>query len=62
MGMHLGAAEILMGIAGVFRRVGRRMEIVHTVKERDVDISHDMFTLMTKKESRGIIMRMRRDC
>ncbi|KAI4284772.1 MAG: hypothetical protein L6R38_001172 [Xanthoria sp. 2 TBL-2021] len=57
MGMHLGSAEIFMGIAGVFRRFGRRMEIVDTVKERDVDISHDLFTPMTKKESKGIMMR-----
>ncbi|KAL8646497.1 MAG: hypothetical protein Q9226_006828 [Calogaya cf. arnoldii] len=35
LGMNLGSAEILMGIAGVFRRFGRRMEIVDTIKERD---------------------------
>ncbi|KAL8847384.1 MAG: hypothetical protein Q9221_007571 [Calogaya cf. arnoldii] len=51
LGMKLGSAEILMGIAGVFRRLGRRMEIVDMVKDRDVDISHDLFTPMTKKES-----------
>ncbi|KAL8788902.1 MAG: hypothetical protein Q9213_001425 [Squamulea squamosa] len=58
LGMHLGSAEILMGIAGVFRRFGRRMEIVDTVKERDVDISHDFFTPMAKRESKGIMMKI----
>lgn len=61
IGMHLGSAEIVMGIAGLFRRFGRRMEIVDTVKERDVEITHDFFTGMTEKESKGIMMRIRAD-
>ncbi|KAL8645809.1 MAG: hypothetical protein Q9226_007133, partial [Calogaya cf. arnoldii] len=56
LGMNLGSAQILMGIAGVVRRFGRRMEIVETVKERDVNISHDLLTPMTKKDSKGIMM------
>ena len=44
LGMHLGSAEIYSGIAGVFRQYGREMSIVNTIKERDVDISHDLFT------------------
>lgn len=61
LGMHLGSAELFMGIAGVFRRFGRRMEVVDTVRERDVEIVHDFFTPMTKKESKGIFFRIRRD-
>ena len=54
----LGAAEIYMGIAGVFRRFGRQMQVVDTNKERDVDISHDFFTPMMKKESKGIMVKL----
>ncbi|KAL8705196.1 MAG: hypothetical protein Q9201_001696 [Fulgogasparrea decipioides] len=56
LGMHLGSAEIYMGLAEVFRRFGRRMEIVDTVKERDVEISHDFFTPMTRMDSKGIML------
>ncbi|KAL8679521.1 MAG: hypothetical protein Q9186_004203 [Xanthomendoza sp. 1 TL-2023] len=61
LGMHLGSAEIFMGIAGVFRRYGRRMEIVDTVHERDVEIQHDFFTPMTSKGSKGIFVRIQKD-
>lgn len=54
LGMHLGSAEIYIGIAGVFRRFGRRMKIVDTVKARDVDISHDFFTPMMEQNTTGI--------
>ncbi|KAL8821025.1 MAG: hypothetical protein Q9223_000864 [Gallowayella weberi] len=59
LGMHLGSAEILMGIAGVFRRFGRRIEVVDTVHERDVKVQHDFFVPMTKKESKGIFVMIR---
>lgn len=58
LGMYLGSAEIYMGIAGVFRRFGRRMMIVGTVKARDVDISHDFFTPMMKQNTTGIKLRI----
>ncbi|KAL8688131.1 MAG: hypothetical protein Q9218_005875, partial [Villophora microphyllina] len=58
LGMHLGSAEIYMGIAGVFRRFGRRMEIVDTVKERDVEVSHDFFTPFTRRDSKGIMLQV----
>ncbi|KAL8726449.1 MAG: hypothetical protein Q9181_006046 [Wetmoreana brouardii] len=61
LGMHLGSAEIYMGIAGVFRRFERRIEIVDTVRERDVDISHDFFTPMTRRDSKGIMLEIRGD-
>ena len=56
--VDLGSAEIYMGIAGVFRRFGRRMQVVDTDKERDVDISHDFFTPMMKKDSKGIMVKL----
>ena len=56
LGMNLGVAELYMGLAGVFRRFGGRMKIVDTVKERDVDITHDIFTPTMEKESKGIMM------
>ncbi|KAL8662026.1 MAG: hypothetical protein Q9202_005080 [Teloschistes flavicans] len=58
LGMHLGSAEIYMAIAGVFRQFGRRMEIVDTIKERDVDVSHDFFTPFTRKDSKGIMIQI----
>ena len=48
-----------MGIAGVVRRFGRRMEIVDCVFERDVEITHDLFTPMMERESKGIVMALR---
>lgn len=58
LGMHLGSAEIYMAIAGVFCRFGRRMEVVDTIKERDVEISHDFFTPFTRKDSKGIMIQI----
>ena len=54
LGMHLGYAELYMGIAGVFRRWGRGMRVVDTLWERDVQLKHDMFVPVMGKEARGI--------
>ena len=54
LGMHLGAAEVYMGIAGVMRRFGRGMRVVDTVRERDVEVVRDFFTPMTRGDSKGI--------
>ncbi|KAL6718220.1 hypothetical protein ACLMJK_004308 [Lecanora helva] len=56
LGMHLGMAELYLGLAGIFRRFGHRMRIVDTVKERDVELIHDVFTPTAKPESKGISM------
>ncbi|KAL8720014.1 MAG: hypothetical protein Q9225_003059 [Loekoesia sp. 1 TL-2023] len=56
LGMHLGTAELYLGLAGVFRRFGGRLRIVDTVKERDVDLTHDIFTPSAKLDSKGICM------
>ncbi|KAL9596343.1 MAG: hypothetical protein Q9219_005860 [cf. Caloplaca sp. 3 TL-2023] len=56
LGMHLGTAEIYIGLAGVFRRFGGQLRIVDTVKERDVDLTHDIFTPSAKLDSKGICM------
>ncbi|KAL8866520.1 MAG: hypothetical protein Q9174_006256, partial [Haloplaca sp. 1 TL-2023] len=54
LGMHLGNAELMMGIAGVMGRFGRRMRVVDTVWERDVRVQRDNFASMTSKDSTGI--------
>lgn len=54
LGMHLGTAELYLGLAGVFRRFGGCLRIVDTVKERDVDLTHDFFTPTARPESKGI--------
>ncbi|KAL8793891.1 MAG: hypothetical protein Q9195_003510 [Heterodermia aff. obscurata] len=54
LGMHLGAAELLMGIAGVVRRFGRGMRVVDTEWGRDVEVRRDFFTPMAGEGGRGI--------
>ena len=56
LGMHLGYAELYIGLAGVFRRFGRDMRIVETIEERDVEFKHDMFTPSMSNKSKGIMM------
>lgn len=58
LGMHLGSAEIVMGIAGVFRRWGRQIQIVDTQWERDVRIQRDLFVPMTGSGSKGIFVQV----
>lgn len=53
--MQLGTAVLDLGLAGVFKLFGRgSLRIVDTVKERDVDLTHDFITPTAKPESKGI--------
>ncbi|KAL8934452.1 MAG: hypothetical protein Q9216_005910 [Gyalolechia sp. 2 TL-2023] len=54
LGMHLGTAELYLGLAGVFRRFGGRIRVVETVRERDVELTHDFFTPAAEMGSKGI--------
>ena len=61
LGMQLGMAELCLRLAGIFDKFGNRMIIVDTLKERDVDLMHDVFAPTTKPESKGISMVIDRD-
>ena len=61
LGIHLGWAELYIGLASVFGRFGGKMRIVDTVRERDVELYHDFFTPTPKVGSEGIIMEIDRD-
>ena len=54
VGMNLALAEIHMVLATVFRRLGTRMQLYDTVRERDVDVKHDFFATNPSLESRGV--------
>ena len=56
-GMNLAYAEILLTIAAVFRRFGNEMRIWDTIRERDVDVTRDLFNPMPKKESKGVFIK-----
>ena len=56
LGMHLGMAELYLGVAGIFSKFGHRMRIVDTREERDADLVHDVFDPTAKPESKGIFM------
>ncbi|KAL8946840.1 MAG: hypothetical protein Q9222_006816 [Ikaeria aurantiellina] len=56
LGMHLGTAEVYLCLARIFRNYGGYLNIVDTVKERDVDLTHDFFTPSAKPESKGVCM------
>ena len=43
-----------MGIAAVVRRFGKGMQVVDTLRERDVEVVRDYFTPMTRGDSKGI--------
>ena len=43
VGINLAEAEIHVALATVFRKLGRRMELYNTERERDVDVKHDFF-------------------
>ena len=53
-GMNLAYAEILIGLAGVFRNFGTSMQTIDTVRSRDVGISHDLFNPAPTKGSTGV--------
>ncbi|KAL9001945.1 MAG: hypothetical protein Q9188_005103 [Gyalolechia gomerana] len=54
LAMHLGTAELYLGLAGVFRRFGGQLRVVDTVRERDVELTHDFFTPTAQLDSKGI--------
>lgn len=54
VGMNLAEAEIHIAIAMVFRKLGRRMELYDTERERDVDVRHDFFVTNPSLDSRGV--------
>lgn len=59
LGMNLAWAEMYMAFAAVFGRLGNRMQLVDTVKERDVDLVHDLFVAAPSKQSTGIKIQIR---
>ena len=61
LGQHLGTAELYIGLACVFRRFGWKMVVVETERERDVEMSHDHFTPMVRKDSKGIFVVIQRE-
>ncbi|KAG8531301.1 uncharacterized protein KY384_002929 [Bacidia gigantensis] len=54
LGMHLGSAELYIGLSGLLRHFGRQLTVVDTVKERDVDLIRDTFTPAMSPETKGI--------
>ena len=58
LGMNLVYAELHMTLAVVLRRFGQEMKVVDTVRERDVDVVHDMFTGFPSMESKGIFVEL----
>ena len=62
VGMELGKAEFVMTIASVIRKFGGSMRLDEgTSFERDVQVYHDCFNPMPRKESTGVIVRFDRD-
>ena len=59
--MELAKAEFLTTVGTVFRRFGRRMELVDTVRERDVDTVFDVFNPMPSRESNGVRVLIRNE-
>lgn len=53
-GMKLASAEIYLALAYLFRRLGRRVKLYDTQRERDVDYVHDYFIPAPSFESRGV--------
>ena len=55
-GMELAKAEILMTLASIFRRYGPYMKLVDTVRERDIDVSHDYVSGHLSEGSHGLMV------
>lgn len=56
LGMQLAWAELYMALVAVFVRFRREMEIVDTVRQRDVDVSRDIFVSAADERSKGILV------
>lgn len=56
VGMELGKAEILTALAAVFLRFGRSMQLVDCVRERDIDLVHDLFNPSASRDNNGLVV------
>ena len=54
VGMNLAQAEIYMGLATIFRKLGAKLQLYDTIRERDVDVKHDFFVTNPSLKSRGV--------
>ena len=54
VGMDLAKAEILTTLACMFRRFGRDMVLIDTVRERDIDAQYDVFNPLPSREDNGL--------
>ena len=61
VGMNLALAEIHMTLATVLRRLGGKMRLFDTDRDRDVDVKHDFFVTNPGFHSRGIRVTLRSD-
>ena len=61
IGMNLALAEIHMTLATVFRRLGGRIRLFDTDRDRDVDVKHDFFVTNPGLQSRGVRVTSRSD-
>ena len=57
VGMELGKAEIMTALATVFRRFGRKMSLLDTYRERDIDFKHDYVNPMSSIHSNGLVVK-----
>lgn len=53
-GMNLAYAELYLAISMVFRRLGRKMRLYDTDRQRDVDMVRDFFIPAPSVDSRGV--------
>ena len=54
VGMNLSYAEIYLGLAAVFRKFGRQMELFETDRARDVDFAKDFFVASPSLEAKAV--------
>ena len=57
VGMELGKAEVMTALATVFRRFGRKMSLVDTYREKDIDVMHDYFNPASSSQSNGLVVK-----
>ena len=58
VGMNLANAEMLMTLAIVFEGFGNTMKLWQTIKGRDLEVSHDYFNPLPKRESKGMMIKV----
>ena len=59
-GIELGKAEFLTALASVWYRFGNDMQLLDTIRERDVDVEYDLFNPVTKKDGNGVMVTLRK--